>query len=46
MLVCKNMFNLTFNFYSKAKGAGVAFNFGFGKGALFEKVCLARQEHS
>ena len=35
------MLDLNFTFYSKVKGAGVAFNFGFGKKVLFGK--FARQ---
>ena len=41
MLVWK-IFDLNFTFCSKVKGAGMAFDFGFGKTVLFGAVCPAR----
>ena len=40
------MLDLNFTFRSKVKGAGMAFNFGFGNKVLFGKVCPARHDHS
>ena len=40
------MFDLNFTFRSKVKGAGMAFNFGFGNRVLFGEVCPARHGHS
>ena len=46
MLNMKNMLDLNFTFCSMVKGAGVAFNFGFGNRVLFGEVCPARHGHS
>ena len=40
------MLDLNLIFCSKVKGAGVAFNFGFGNRVLFGEVCPARHDHS